>query len=309
VDTNAWFWVGFNAFILAMLALDLAVFHRRAHAVSLREAAIWSGVWIGISFAFALGLWLFAGGPPALAFLTGYIIEKSLSVDNLFVFVTIFSYFAVPDKYQHRVLFWGIIGAALMRGVFVGAGAYLLRRFDWVMYAFGALLVFTAFRMAMRRPGPFPGETNRVVRLVRRLLPVTEQLHGSSFFARVNGRLAATPLLLVLVLIEVSDIIFAVDSIPAIFAVTREPFLVYTATMLAVLGLRAMYFLLAGVVARFHYLHYGLAFILLFVGAKMLLADVYEVPVLLSLAVILLAFGVSIAASLILASERRSPSP
>jgi tellurite resistance protein TerC len=306
MSTSAWSWIGFNLFILAMLALDLAVFHRRAHSVRLREAAAWSAVWVALSLLFAAGIAVFEGSAPALAFLTGYVIEKSLSVDNLFVFVTIFQYLAVPPQYQHRVLLWGIIGAAVMRGAFVAAGAYLLSRFHWVAYIFGALLIFTAVRMAMRRPGPSETETNRLLRLVRRVLPVSERLDGARFFTRVDGRLMATPLLLVLVLIELSDILFAIDSIPAIFAVTREPFLVYTATMFAVLGLRAMYFLLAGVVVRFRHLHYGLAFILLFVGVKMLVAEVWDVPIWLSLAIIIAALVISIGASLRAAPARPS---
>jgi tellurite resistance protein TerC len=281
-----------------MLALDLAVFHRRAHSVGLREAAIWSAVWVTLSLGFAFALWAVTGPGPALAFLTGYVIEKSLSLDNLFVFVTIFSYFAVDPRYQHRILFWGIIGAALMRGAFVAAGAYLLSHFEWVLYVFGGLLVFTAIRMARRAPGPSPTESNRLVRIVRRVLPVSETTRDGRFLVKENGRVMATPLLLVLILIELTDILFAVDSIPAIFAVTREPFLVYTATMFAVLGLRAMYFLLAGVVARFRYLHYGLAVILFFVGAKMLAEDVIDVPIWVSLTVILLAITISIVLSL-----------
>ena len=309
MNVTVWTWVGFNLFILAMLLLDLAVFHRRAHTVRLREAATWSAVWVAISLIFAAGIAVIEGGPPALAFLTGYVIEKSLSVDNLFVFVTIFQYFAVPAQYQHRVLFWGIIGAAVMRGAFVAAGAYLLSRFHFVVYVFGALLIFTAVRMAARPPGPSREQTNRIVRAVRRVLPVSEMQEGGHFFTRVDGRLVATPLLLVLVLIEFTDILFAIDSIPAIFAVTREPFLVYSATMLAVLGLRAMYFLLAGVIERFEYLHYGLAFILLFVGVKMLLSEVWDVPVWLSLLIILAALAVSTLASIRRTARTDEPPP
>jgi tellurite resistance protein TerC len=308
MNESVWFWIGFNAFVVLMLALDLGVFHRRAHAISVREAAIWSGVWVALSLLFALGLDLFVGGRPALAFLTGYVVEKSLSVDNLFVFVTIFSYFRVPLEYQHRVLFWGIIGAAVLRGAFVAAGAYLLSHFEWVMYIFGALLVLTAIRMVRKEDRPFEAEENRLVNLFRRLIPVTNEYHGKNFFTRVDGRIMATPLLLVLVLIEASDILFAVDSIPAIFAVTRDPFLVYTATMFAVLGLRAMYFLLAAVVERFRYLHYGLAFILLFIGVKMLIAEVYEVPIWLSLLVILVVLAISVIVSLRL-TEDEPPHP
>lgn len=302
--TSIWFWVAFNAFVLAMLALDLGVFHRRAHEVRLREAAAWSGVWVGVALLFNAAIWLFAGRQPALEFLTGYLVEKSLAVDNIFVIALIFSYFAVPRIYQHRVLFWGILGALVMRGGFIAAGAYALERWHWVIYLFGGILLLTGVKLAVRKDEGFDPAHNPVLRLVRRLVPVSAAYDGQRFFTRENGRRMATPLLMALVMVEVTDLVFAVDSIPAIFAVTKDPFLVYTSNVMAILGLRSMYFLLAGVVHRFVYLKTGLAAVLVFVGAKMMLADVVKVPVLASLAVIAALIGGSIALSLL-----RPPAP
>lgn len=296
--TSVWFWVGFNGLVLLLLAIDLGVFHRTAHEVGMREAGIWTSVWITLALLVNLAVYFIAGPAAALQYFTGYLIEKSLSVDNLFVFITIFTYFSVPAKLQHRVLFWGIIGALVMRGSFIAMGAYLIGRFDWVMYVFGALLLITGVRMAVREEKPFDAETNRVVRWARRVLPVEAAYHGGKFFVRLDGRTFVTPLLLTLLLVEVSDILFAVDSIPAIFAVTRDPFIVYTANVMAILGLRSMYFLLAGIMPRFHKLRYGLAFILVFVGLKMVLEDVLHVPIAVSLGVIALALGGSMAWSL-----------
>jgi tellurite resistance protein TerC len=286
-----WAWIGFLAFVLAMLALDLGVFHRKAHVVRFREAAIWSIVWFTLSMLFAAGVYYVRGQQPALEFLTGYLIEWSLSVDNLFVFIAIFAYLRIPPQYQHRVLFWGILGALVLRGGFVGLGTVLISRFSWVLFIFGALLVLTGVRIAVRRDQAFVAEETRTVRLVRRLLPLTRELRGSHFVALEDGRRRATPLLLALVLIEVSDIMFAVDSVPAIFGVTRDPFTVFTATVLALLGLRAMYFLLAGMLDRFRHLHYGLAAVLVFVGVKMLIEPWVVVPVWLSLLFIITAIG------------------
>jgi len=298
-----WLWVGFNVFVLAMLAVDLFIFHKDAHEVSLREAAAWSTVWIVLAMLFGAGVYLRTGREPALEYLTGYVIEKALSVDNIFVFVLIFSYFRVPARYQHRVLFWGILGALLMRGAMIGAGAYLIERFHWVVYVFGGFLVLTGLRMATQTEQAIEPESNPVIRLVRRLVPVTDAYHGQDFFVRqpVDGvpRLAATPLFVVLVLVETTDLIFAVDSIPAIFAITRDAFIVYTSNVFAILGLRALYFLLAGVIHRFHYLKVALAAVLVFVGLKMLLVDVYPVPIGISLAVIAAVLASSVAASLL----------
>jgi tellurite resistance protein TerC len=297
VEITIWFWIAFNAFVLGMLALDLGVFHRKAHAVTMREAGIWSAVWVALALAFNAGLYFVWGAEPALQFLTGYLIEKSLSVDNVFVFVMLFSFFAVPEKYQHRVLFWGVLGALVMRGVFIMAGAYMLQQFHWVIYVFGAILLLTGIKMA-RRVEAYDPSSNPVLRLARRLLPLTDRYHGQKFWVKEGTKWVATPLFLVLLLVEATDLLFAIDSIPAIFAVTQEPFLVYTANVFAILGLRAMYFLLAGVVHRFVYLKYGLAAVLVFVGAKMMLVDVYKVPVLASLAVIAVLIGGAIAMSL-----------
>jgi tellurite resistance protein TerC len=306
MELGIWWWVGFNLFVLAMLALDLGVFHRRAHVVTMREAATWSVVWVGMALAFNAGLYLLAGPRPALEFLTGYLIEKSLSVDNIFVFVLLFTYFAVPAQYQHRVLFWGILGALVMRGIFIAAGAYVLEQFHWAIYLFGALLIVTGVKMARRDGAAVDPERNPVTRLARRVLPLTPRYDGQRFWTRENGRLVATPLFLVLLLVEFTDLVFAIDSIPAIFAVTRDPFLVYTSNVFAILGLRSLYFLLAGVVHRFVYLKYALAAILVFVGGKMTLVDVVKIPVAVSLGVIALALAVAIVASL---RRRAAPAP
>ena len=296
--TSIWFWIGFIAFVLAMLALDLGVFHRKAHVIHHKEAAIWTGVWVTLAMLFAAGLAVFQSPHVAVTFITGYVIEESLSVDNIFVIVMIFSYFRVPEKYQHRVLFWGIVGALMMRGLFIGLGTMLLARFHWIIYIFGAMLVITGVRMAFKQDEEFDGESNAVVRGARKLLPFTSAYDGHRFFTIENGRRLATPLLLVLVLVEFTDLIFAIDSIPAIFAVTSDPFLVFTSNIFAVLGLRSLYFLLANVVYKFHFLKYGLAVILSFVGTKMLLDSVWEAPMLLSLGVIVVVLAASIGLSL-----------
>ena len=298
IATNIWFWIGFVGFVLAMLSLDLGIFNRTPHVVGAREALTWTAVWVGLALAFAAGLALLAGHQAALTFLTGYVIEESLSVDNIFVIVLIFQYFAVPAQFQHRVLFWGILGALMMRGLFIGLGAALLARFGWIIYLFGALLVVTGIRMAVKQDEEFDGEQNAVVRLVRRVLPVTATYRGKNFFVREAGRRNATPLLLVLVLVEATDLIFAIDSIPAIFGITRDPFLVFTSNIFAVLGLRSLFFLLATVVTKFHLLKYGLAVILTFVGAKMLAEHWIHIPIMVSLGIVLGVLAASIAASL-----------
>lgn len=297
MDISLGMWVAFNAFVLAMIALDLGVFHRKAHAVSLREAATWSIVWVVLALGFGAWIWSAWGEEAGLQFLTGYLIEKSLSVDNIFVFVMLFTYFAVPAQYQHRVLIWGIIGALIMRGAFIAAGAYVLERFDWVLYVFGAILILTGLKM-LRRQESFSPETNPFIGFVRRWLPMTDRYHGERFWVKDGVRWVATPLFLVLLLVEASDLVFAIDSIPAIFAVTREPFLVFTANVFAILGLRSMYFLLAGVVHRFVYLKVGLAAVLVFVGVKMMIVEFYHIPVAVSLAVILGVITGSIVVSL-----------
>lgn len=303
---SLWLWAGFNLFVLAMLALDLGVFHRHAHVVSVREASIWSAVWIALALVFNVWIWRAFGDAPAVEFLTGYLIEKSLSIDNIFVIALLFAYFKVPDAYQHRVLFWGILGALAMRAVFILAGAALLESFHWLVYLFGAFLVLTGVKMALAPEQGIEPEKNPVVRLVRRLMPVTSDFRGAAFFVREGGRRAATPLFLVLVMVEFTDLIFAVDSIPAIFAVTREPFLVYTSNVFAILGLRSLYFLLAGMMSRFRYLKLGLAAILIFVGAKMALVEFVKIPAFVSLGVIGFLLAVAVLASLIRARRLES---
>jgi tellurite resistance protein TerC len=296
-----WLWIGFNAFVLAMLAVDLFVFHKEAHEVRAAEAAGWSVLWIALAMLFGAGVYRFKGPEAGLEYFAGYLIEKALSVDNIFVFVLIFGFFRVPPRYQHRVLFWGILGALVMRGGMIAAGAYLIQHFHWVIYVFGAFLVFTGVRMAIQKEHGLDPDSNPAIRLIRRVMPVTRAYHGQKFFVRehVGGRLrlAATPLFVVVALVETTDLIFAVDSIPAIFAVTQDPFIVYSSNVFAILGLRALYFLLAEVIDRFHYLKLGLSVVLVFVGLKMLAADVYKVPVGVSLGVIAGVLGVAVAAS------------
>jgi tellurite resistance protein TerC len=308
-EGTIWLWIGFNLFVLSLLALDLGVFHRHAHKVSIKEAAIWSVVWITMAMVFNLGLYLFwdrvspnssySNSEAALAFFTGYLIEKSLSVDNLFVFVLIFTFFTVPAIYQHRVLFWGILGALMMRGALIAVGAVLLKEFHWIIYIFGAFLIFTGIRMAIHRNEEMHPEQNPVVKLLRRIIPVTENYEGDHFFIRRAGKLMATPLFLVLLIVESTDLVFAVDSIPAIFAVTNDPFIVYTSNVFAILGLRSLYFLLAGVVDKFYYLKLGLSFVLAFVGTKMVIVDIYKIPIGLSLGVIASILAISVVASLL----------
>ena len=291
-------WLAFNAFIVGMLILDLLVLHRHAHVVSVREAAVTSLGWIALGLSFGAVLWWWRGPTSAAEYFAGYLIEKSLSVDNVFVFVLIFSFFAVPAAYQHRVLFWGVIGALVMRGIFIVAGAALLEQFQWILYLFGAFLLFTAAKMFRHSEMAIDPEQNRVLRLLSRVIPLAKDYDGQRLFTKRNGVLMATPLFAVLVIVETTDLVFAVDSIPAIFAVTRDPFIVYTSNAFAILGLRALYFLLAGVADRFVYLKTGLAVILAFVGTKMLIADFYHVPVWVSLSVIGVVLAVSLVASL-----------
>lgn len=292
-------WTIFSVFVVGMLALDLGVFNRKAHEVHFREALTWSIVWVALSLAFNWWIYHQFGSQKALEFLTGYLIEKALSVDNIFVFVILFASFAVPKMYQHRVLFWGVLGAIIMRAIFIGLGAALVSRFHWIMYVFGAILIFTGFKlMAQGESEPHP-EKNPIYKLARRLMPATPEYHGKAFTVVKDGRRYATPLLLVLVAIEATDVVFAVDSIPAIFAITTDPFIVYTSNIFAILGLRAMYFLLAGVIDKFHYLKYGLALVLLFVGVKMVIVDWYKVPIVVSLGVIAALLTFSVIASIL----------
>lgn len=299
-----WGLVGFNVVVLAILALDLGVLHRRSAKVSLKEAASWSAVWVGLSLSFAFAVYRTMGNQAGLEFLTGYLIEYALSVDNIFVFVLIFSSFKVPEEYQHRVLFWGIIGALVLRGVMIVAGSVLVARFSWTLYIFGAFLVFTGIKMALQKDElPYNPEHDPILRLARRILPVTTEYRGDKFFveepdATGTMRRTATPLFIVLLIVESTDIIFATDSIPAVFAVTRDPFIVYTSNVCAILGLRALYFLLGGVVDKFVYLKLGLSLILIFIGVKMLVEPFIHIPILGSLGVVGAVLAASVVASL-----------
>jgi tellurite resistance protein TerC len=302
LHVEPWIWIAFVSFILGMLAIDLLVFQREAHAVSMREAGIWSGIWIALGLSFGAIVWLWQGPEAGGEYLAGYLIEKSLSVDNIFVFALVFGYFAVPAAYQHRVLFWGVFGALVFRAIFIAAGASLLDQFHWMIYVFGAFLVITGIRMARSNDEHVDPGKNPVLRAFRRFVPMTDGLRDERFFVKEAGRRLATPLLAVLVVVETTDIIFAIDSIPAIFAVTTDTFLVFTSNAFAILGLRALYFLLAGMIGRFTYLKIGLAFVLAFVGVKMLVSELYKIPIWLSLSVITAAIAISVIASL-----RREP--
>jgi tellurite resistance protein TerC len=297
-------WAGFIAFVLAMLAIDLGIFHRKAHAVGMKEAAVWSAVWVGLAAVFNVVVYFRFGPERALEFTTGYLLEKALAVDNIFVFVVIFAAFAVPAIYQHRVLFWGVLGALVMRAAFILAGGAFLQRFHWAIYVFGAILALTGLKLLLQRQHEMHPEKNPVVRAFRRFFPVTDEFSGDRFTVLRGGRRFATPLLLTLVAVEVSDLVFAVDSIPAIFAITTDPFIVFTSNIFAILGLRSMYFLLAGVITKFVYLKIGLSVVLIFVGAKMLLMDVYKLPIVTSLVIIAGILGISVVASLIRPSTK-----
>lgn len=295
-----WKWVLFNAFVLGMLALDLGVFHRRPHEVRVKEALGWSAMWIMLALGYNLGIYFWFGPHKALEFLTGYLIEKSLSVDNLFVFLLMFSYFRVPKQYQHEVLFWGIIGALIMRALFIAMGVTLIHRFEWIIYVFGGVLIFSGIKMAFEKEKEIHPERNLVLKLFRRLIPVTETYEGGRFIVKLDGRRFATPLLVVLLMVETTDLIFAVDSIPAVLAITTDTFIVYTSNVFAILGLRALYFALAGVMGMFHHLHYGLSIILVFVGTKMILsAWNIDIPTSVALTVVVSILALSVIASLI----------
>jgi tellurite resistance protein TerC len=292
-------WVGFTMFVLGMLALDLGVFHRKAHVISLREAFVWSTVWVALACLFGVGIWQYFGAELGKQYFAGYLIEKALSVDNLFVILVVMGFFAVPKENQHKVLFWGVLGALLMRAVFIFAGAALLVRFHWMMYGFGALLVWSAVKLLLQKEEEINPERNFLVRTYRRFFQATPHYVGSAFFVREEGVLKATPLFLTVLAVEAVDLLFAVDSVPAVFAVTTDPFIVYTSNIFAILGLRSLFFLLSGVMDKFHLLKYGLSLILLFVGAKMLLVNVYKIPIDVSLAAIGGTLVLSVAASLL----------
>lgn len=301
-------WILFTLFIIAMLAIDLGVFNRKAHEVGVREALAWSAVWVGLALAFNVGVWFWKGQETAIQFFTGYVVEKSLSVDNIFVFLQVFAYFSVPAVYQHKILFWGVLGAIVMRAIFILTGVALIAKFHWIIYVFGAFLVFTGIKMATSKNKELHPEKNPLIRLLRRLVPLTHEYEDGRFFVRKNNMLLATPMVLVLIVIETTDVIFAVDSIPAILAITTDPFIVYSSNLFAIMGLRALFFAIAGVVKRFYYIHYGLAAILTFVGVKMLLSEVYKMPSIAALAVIAVILSASIAASVIWPPRVNSPS-
>jgi tellurite resistance protein TerC len=298
---SIFFWIGFHVFVFLMLALDLGVFHRHTHKVPVKEAVIWTIVWITLAFLFDLFIFFEFGRTKALEFLTGYVIEYSLSVDNIFVFILIFSYFAVKSEYQHKILFWGILGALIMRGIFIFTGVALINRFHWVVLIFGGFLVYTGIKMLFQKEAEVEPEKNAIVKFFRKFLPVTESVQGNRLFIRQNNRMYATPLFLVLLIIESSDLIFAVDSIPAILAISKDTFIVYTSNIFAILGLRSLYFAIAGIMGIFRYLKVGLAFVLTFVGLKMLLAYFnFEIPIVLSLIIIISILLISILSSVLI---------
>jgi tellurite resistance protein TerC len=291
-------WIGFGVFVLVMLALDLGVFHRQSHEVSLKEALAWSAVWIGLALIFNAAIYYWDGGEKALQFFTGYVVELSLSVDNLFVFLLIFGWFKVPARYRHKVLFWGIVGALIMRAVFLAAGITLISRFHWIIYCFGGLLIFSGIKMALQKDKEIHPEQNPVLKLFRRFMHIAPEYEGARFFVKRDGQILASPLFMVLLILESTDLVFAVDSVPAVLSITHDPFIVYTSNVFAILGLRSMFFALEGIMHRFHHLHYGLSAVLVFVGAKMLLAGFYKIPTWVSLLFIVSILSISIVASL-----------
>ena len=296
---NEYVWVGFIAFVILILAIDLGVFHRKSHEVKVKEALIWSAVWISLALIFNYGIYILMGKEKALEFLTGYLIEKSLSVDNLFVFIMLFSFFKVDPKYQHKVLFWGILGALIMRGLFIFAGVALINKFHWIIYIFGAFLILTGIKMLIHKEGEIAPDKNPLVRLFKKFFPVTDQMHEGKFFVKINSKTFATPLFIVLLVVEFTDLIFAVDSIPAILAISNDTFIIFTSNVFAILGLRALYFALSGITKYFHYLKYGLSAILVFVGVKMIIAGFYKIPIAYSLLTIFGILVVSIIFSII----------
>ena len=296
-------WIGFSAFVLAMLALDLGIFHRKSRALSLKEALTWSAVWIGLALAFNTGIYYRHGGEKALQFFTGYLVELSLSVDNLFVFLLVLGYFKVPAQYRHKVLFWGIIGALIMRAVFIATGITLIAKFHWIIYLFGALLVGSGIKMTLQRDKEIHPGRNPALKLFHRFMRVTPECDGGRFFVKQHGRILASPLFVVALILESTDLVFAVDSVPAVLAITPDPFIVFTSNVFAILGIRSMFFALEGVMKQFHYLHYGLSAVLVFVGTKMLLAGFYKIPTSVSLLLILSILFVSVITSLLSKQE------
>jgi len=294
---DVYVWIVFIAFIILLLTIDLGVFHRKLHEVKIKEALLWSAVWISLALIFNYGVYIFLGKEKALEFLTGYLIEKSLSVDNLFVFIMLFTFFDVQPKYQHKVLFWGILGALILRAIFIFSGVALISKFHWIIYIFGAFLVFTGIKMLFHKDEGIVPDRNPLVRLFKKFFPVSEQIYGSKFFVKLNSKTVATPLFIVLLVVEFTDLIFAVDSIPAILAISNDTFIIFTSNVFAILGLRALYFALAGITKYFHYLKYGLSAILVFVGIKMVIVGYYKIPIVYSLLTILGILLLSVLAS------------
>jgi len=300
MNENLIIWIGFSTFVLLMLFLDLKVFHRKTHEIKIKEALIWSAVWISLALIFNYGIYVWFGKEKAMEFLTAYVIEKSLSVDNLFVFIMIFSFFNIKSEYQHKILFWGILGALILRIIFIIAGIQLIQNFHWIIYVFGAFLIYTGLKIPFEKDKEIQPDKNPLVRLFKKFMPVTNEFHGDKFFVKINAKTFATPLFVTLIIIEFSDLIFAVDSIPAVLAISTDTFIVYTSNVFAILGLRALYFALAGIVKYFRYLKFGLAAILIFVGTKMCFSGFYKFPVLISLLIILGLLAISVIVSLII---------
>jgi tellurite resistance protein TerC len=306
METNIYIWIAFNLFVLGMLALDLGVVHRTLRIISFREAMLWSSIWICLALLFCVLIHHTRGTETALNFLAGYLIEKALSVDNLFVFLLIFSYFSVPPLYLHKILFWGVLGALVVRAIFIFGGILLIQKFHWITYLLGALLVMMGIKLAIKKENEIHPEKNFVLKLFRQWMPVTATYEGEHFFVKKGSRYWATPLWIVLLLVETTDIIFAIDSVPAILAITTDPFIVYTSNVFAILGLRSLYFALAGLMKVCYYLHYGLAILLVFIGIKMLMADYFQVPILSTLAIIASVLFISVLASLFFGNNGKS---
>ena len=308
MTTESYFWIGFIIFLLSMLAIDLGVFHRKTHTVTFKESLGWTIVWIGLAMVFSAIVYFWKGSDKAIEFITGYVIELSLSVDNLFIFILVFSYFQVPQQYQHKVLFWGILGALVMRVIFIFAGVALITKFHWIIYVFGAIIIISGIKMLFQKDKKIEPDKNPLIRLIKRFIPVTKSYQGDKFFIKIRkGAWAATPLFIVLVFVEITDLIFAVDSIPAILAITTDTFIVFTSNAFAILGLRSLYFALAGMLNLFRYLHIGLSFILIFIGLKMVLSDFYKIPIEYALITVLCILLTSIAASLIFKNKHATP--
>mgnify|MGYP003413639390 CR=1 FL=1 len=305
MTTEIYFWIGFVVFLALMLAIDLGIFHRKSHTVTFKESLGWTLVWIMLAMMFAAIVYFWKGSEKAIEFITGYVIELSLSVDNLFIFILVFSYFRVPQQYQHKVLFWGILGALVMRVIFIFAGVALISKFHWIIYIFGAIIIISGIKMLFQKDKKIEPEKNPLIRFVKKMIPVTHEYHSDNFFIKLkNGAWAATPLFIVLVFIEITDLIFAIDSIPAILAITTDTFIVFTSNAFAILGLRSLYFALAGMLNLFRFLHIGLSLVLIFIGLKMVLSDIYKVPIEYALLIVLSILLTSISASLILKKKK-----